>query len=247
MREIRILIGDDDPGMRLVMKKLAEKAEGYVLAGEACDGEELIELFDSTRPDVVLMDVEMPKMNGIECGKAIQDRCPKTIIIFATAHEEYMKNAFELYAFDYLVKPFPLDRALNTLALARERLCERREAAQLKPSAGKNPRRLMFKHRDGVSFVDPEDILLVQREDRATAIILKDKQKLLTGDPLGEIEQRLPEDIFFRCHKSYIINLDQIDTVTPYGRWTYVVQIRGTDADALITHEKFEELEKRFG
>ena len=247
MEKIRILTGDDDGGMRLVMKKLAEKAEGYELVGEAKDGCELIELFDKTRPDVVLMDVEMPGMNGIECGKAIQDRSPKAIIIFATAHEEYMKNAFELYAFDYLVKPFSLERALNTLALARERLLERHEAMQPKPASGKNPRRLMFKHRDGVSFVDPEDILLIQREDRATAIILKDHEKLLTADSLGEIEQRLPEDIFFRCHKSYIINLDQIDRVTPYGRWTYVVQMRGTGADALITHEKFEELEKRFG
>ena len=247
MNDIRILIGDDDPGMRLVMKKLVERAEGYQLAGEACDGAELVELFDKTRPDVVLMDVEMPKMNGIDCGRAIQDSAPKTIIIFATAHEEYMKSAFELYAFDYLVKPFSLERALNTLSLARERLCERHEAAAPKPAKSKNPRRLMFKHREGVSFVDPEDILLVQREDRATAIILKDDQKLLTSDGLSEIEQRLPEEMFFRSHKSYIINLDQMDSVTPYGRWTYVVQLRGTKADALITHEKFEELEKRFG
>jgi len=247
MEKIRILIGDDDEGMRLVMRKLVERAEGYEPAGEARDGEELIALFDRNRPDVVLMDVEMPRINGIECGKAIQDRNPKTIIIFATAHEEYMKNAFELYAFDYLVKPFSLERALNTLAMARERLMERHEAARPKPARSDAPRRLMFKHREGVSFVDPEDILLVQREDRATAIILKDDVKLLTGDALGEIEQRLPEDVFFRCHKSYIINLDQIDKVTPYGRWTYVVQMRGTSADALITHEKFEELEKRFG
>ena len=247
MEKIRILIGDDDPGMRLVMKKLVERAEGYEAVGEAADGAELIELFDQTRPDVVLMDVEMPKMNGIECGKAIQDRAPKTIIIFATAHEEYMKSAFELYAFDYLVKPFSMERALNTLALARERLCERRVALQPKPARSESPRRLMFRHRDGVSFVDPEDILLVQREDRSTAILLRDGQKLLTSDPLGEIERRLPEDIFFRSHKSYIINLDQIDSVTPYGRWTYVVRLRGTRADALITHEKFEELEKRFG
>ena len=129
MDEIRILIVDDDPGMLLVMRRLIERAEGYALVGEANSGSELIDLFDQTRPDVVLMDVEMPGMNGIECGKAIQDRAPKTIIIFATAHEEYMKNAFELYAFDYLVKPFSMERALNTLALARERLGERAEAA----------------------------------------------------------------------------------------------------------------------
>lgn len=246
MEEIRILIGDDDPGMLLVMRRLIERAEGYALAGEARDGSELIERFDQTRPDVVLMDVEMPGMNGIECGKAIQDRAPRTIIIFATAHEEYMKSAFELYAFDYLVKPFSMERALNTLALARERLSERRAVCAARPASAVAPRRMMIKHREGVSLVDPEDILMVQREDRATAILLRDGRKLLTADPLGEIAERLPEELFFRAHRSYIINLDQIDSITPYGRWTHVVRLRGTREDALITHDKFEELERRF-
>lgn len=246
MQNIRILIGDDDAGMRLVMKKLVERAEGYELAGEAKDGDELIALFDEAKPDVVLMDVEMPGKNGIECGKAIQDRAPRTIIIFATAHEEYMRSAFELYAFDYLVKPFPTERALNTLALARERLGERRGAVA--PAAAKSdaPRRLMIRHREGVNLVDPEDILMVQREDRATAILLRDGQKLLTSDPMGEVEERLPKELFFRSHRSYIINLEQIDSIAPYGRWTHIVRLRGTREDALITHEKFEELEKRF-
>ena len=245
MDNIRILIGDDDPGMRLVMRKLVEHAEGCDLAGEACNGEELVRLFEAQRPDVVLMDVEMPGMNGIECGKAIQDMSPKTIIIFATAHEEYMKSAFELYAFDYLVKPFPMDRALKTLARARERLNEHRAVCAARP-ASDTPRRMMIKHKDGMNLINPEDILMVQREDRSTAVILRDGRKLLTGDSLSEIAQRLPEDTFFRALRSYIINLDQIDSITPYGRWTHVVRLRGTAEDALITHDKLEELEKRF-
>ena len=246
MEKIRILIGDDDAGMRLVMRRLIERAEGYELCGEAENGEEVIALFDRLRPEVVLMDVEMPGKNGIECGKAIQDRAPRTIIIFATAHEEYMRSAFELYAFDYLVKPFSMERALRTLALARERLGERRAMVNPAPPKSEAPRRLMIRHREGVSLVDPEDILMVQREDRSTAILLRSGQKLLTGDPLGEVEERLPEDMFFRSHRSYIINLEQIDSIAPYGRWTHIVRLRGTREDALITHEKFEELEKRF-
>ena len=243
---IRILIADDDPGMRLVMRKIVERADGYELAGEATDGNQLIALYEQENPDVVLMDVEMPGMNGIECGKAIQDRNPKTIIIFATAHEEYMKSAFELYAFDYLIKPFSMERALNTLALARERLQERRAVCAAHPASAGTQRRLMIKHREGVSLIDPEDILMVQREDRATAILLRDGRKLLTADALSEFAERLPQEQFFRAHRSYIINLDQIDSIMPYGRWTHVVRLRGTHEDALITHEKFEELEKRF-
>ena len=69
----------------------------------------------------------------------------------------------------------------------------------------------------------------------------------MLSETLGETEERLDRDTFFRCHKSYIINLRRIRDITPYGRWTYVVRLEGTDHDALITHEKYEELEKRFG
>lgn len=129
MEPIRILIADDDAGMRTVMRKLVERAEGYALAGEASDGEELLALYDSERPDVVLMDVEMPKIDGVECAKIIQDRNPRTVLVFATAHEQYMRSAFEVYAFDYLVKPFRAERALNTLKLIRERLTAQPAAA----------------------------------------------------------------------------------------------------------------------
>ena len=246
MDEMRILIGDDDPGMLLVLRRLIERAEGCALAGEARDGRELISLFEQARPDAVIMDVEMPGMNGVECGKAIQDVSPKTIIIFVTAHEEYMKSAFELYAFDYLLKPFRAERALQTLARARERLAEHRAMRDARPARDMGLKRLMLRGREGVNLVDPQDILMVQREERATALILRDGRKLRTAEPLGEIAARLPEEIFFRAHRSYIINVNQIDAITPYGRWTHVVHLRGTREDALITHEKFEELERRF-
>ena len=122
MIPITVLIADDDVGMRLVMRKLVQQAEGYELVGEASDGAELIRLYDAQRPEVVLMDVEMPGMTGIECARAIQDRDPRTVLVFATAHEEYMASAFEVYAFDYLVKPFRVERAMQTLSRIRDRL-----------------------------------------------------------------------------------------------------------------------------
>lgn len=247
MNSIRILIADDDPGMRTVMCRLAEKAEGYELVGAAEDGNDLLEKYESTRPDVVLMDVEMPGMSGIECAKVIQDRNPRTVLIFATAHEQYMRSAFEVYAFDYLVKPFRVERALNTLSLIRDRLTAQdlRTEPVRAPSVAA-PGRLMLKHRDGLSFIDIPSILLIQREERASVLYLADGSRYVSSDSLSELEQRLPADLFFRCHKSYIVNLNQIDSISPYGRWTYIVKLRGTDRDALITHERFEALEKLF-
>ena len=247
MSDLKIITADDDAGMRLIMQRLVAKADGYAHAGEACDGNELIRLYDDVRPDVVLMDVEMPGINGIECARAIQDRDPRTVIVFATAHEEYMKSAFEVYAFDYLVKPFKVERALNTLALIRERLAGSAEkqalaAPQVKPAAKK----LMLRHREGVSFLDLETIILIQREERSTVIYTAGGAKYITGDSLSELDERLPDDMFFRTHKSYIVNLAHIDSISPYGRWTYVVKLAGTQLDALITHERYADLQKMF-
>lgn len=248
MDDLRVLIADDDMGMRTVMRKIVERVEDFVLVAEAADGKTALELVEKLKPDVVFLDVEMPEMTGVECARGIQDLYPNTIIIFATAHDSYMSDAFEVYAFDYLVKPFKVERVIQTLERARERLIARADRAVASPVP--KPRalsgRMMLRHREGVTFVDLKDILLIQREERSTVLYTADQERYVTNDTLSEMEERLPQDVFFRCHKSYIINLNHIKDITPYGRWTYVVRLEGTQRDALITHEKYEELEKLF-
>ena len=248
MDDIRILIADDDDGMRLIMRRFVEKAGGFQIVGEAKDGRELIRLNEQTHPQVILLDVEMPVMTGVECARIIQDINPKTILVFATAHEKYMGDAFEVYAFDYLLKPFREQRVMKTLALICSRLAEEAEERAVKPETPRNvaPRKLMLRHKEGVSFVDMEDILLIQREERSTVLYLAGGERLVTSDSLSELDERLPDDMFFRTHKSYVVGLRHIDSITPYGRWTYVVKLRGTTHDALVTAERLEILQKMF-
>ena len=248
MDDIRILIADDDDGMRLIMRRFVEKAGGFQIVGEAKDGRELIRLNEQTHPQVILLDVEMPVMTGVECARIIQDINPKTILVFATAHEKYMGDAFEVYAFDYLLKPFREQRVMKTLALIRSRLAEEAEERAVKPETPRNvaPRKLMLRHKEGVSFVDMEDILLIQREERSTVLYLAGGERLVTSDSLSELDERVPDDMFFRTHKSYVVGLRHIDSITPYGRWTYVVKLRGTTHDALVTAERLEILQKMF-
>lgn len=251
MDAIRVLIADDDVGMRLLLRKLIERHEDFTLIGEAKDGGQVLSLVESLKPEVVFLDVEMPVQSGVECAHVIQDYSPKTVIIFATAHEGYMSDAFEVYAFDYLVKPFKLERVEQTLDRVRDRLRSQESVVKQIPvskiTTPVTSERMMLRHKDGVSFLDYQSILLVQREDRSTVLYTSDGGKYITGDPLSEIERRLPSAFFFRCHKSYIINLNHIRDITPYGRWTYVVRLNGIKQDALITHEKYDQLEKMFG
>ena len=249
MDEIRVVIADDNEAMRHIERKMIEKVKGFTLVGEATDGLECIALVEQLRPQIVFLDVEMPGKTGVEAARIIQDMDPTIILIFATAHDEYMSDAFEVYAFDYLVKPFKVERVLKTLERARDRLMPEpnvtslphRTAPTTKPAG-----RMMLHHREGVTFINMQDIVLVQREDRATVIYTKGSNRYVTGDSLAETEAKLDQAVFFRCHKSYIINLNHISNITPYGRWTYVVHLTGITQDALITHEKYEELEQMF-
>lgn len=246
---IKVVLADDDAGMRMVVRRMLAKVDGFTLVGEADNGNDLLTLVEQHRPQVCFLDVEMPGKTGVECARIIQDMDPTVVMIFATAHDQYMGDAFEVYAFDYLIKPFKVERVIQTLERARDRLMRVDE----KPLPGLSPKpnraangRLMLHHRDGVSFINMSDILLIQRENRSTVIYTTGDGRFETSESLGETEARLDPAVFFRCHKSYIINLNQIDSITPYGRWTYVVRLHGTKNDALITHEKYEELEQLF-
>ena len=252
--EIRVIIADDQEGMRLILRKMIAKADGFRLCAEADNGQDVLTLVEQHKPHVCFLDVEMPGMTGLECAKAIQDTDPHIIIVFATAHDDYMAQAFEVYAFDYMVKPFKMERVMKTLERIRQVTLKR--SVQSEPvqdaavtairARGAATGRIMLHHKEGVNFVNQSDILLVQRENRSTVLYATGGRRFETSEALGDVEQRLDPKIFFRCHKSYIINLNVIDSITPYGRWTYVVHLVGTDQDALITHEKYEELERMF-
>ncbi len=239
--EIRVVIADDEPGMRMIMRKMIEKAVGFTLCGEADNGPDLLKLVEQYKPQVCFLDVEMPGMTGLECAKAIQDTDPRTILVFATAHDDYMAQAFEVYAFDYMVKPFKVERVMKRrahrqviggarAARASRRKSWRSTSRRFRPEA--RAAGIMLHHKEGVNFINQSDILLVQRENRSTVLYATNGRRFETSEALGDVEARLDPKIFFRCHKSYIINLNVIDNITPYGRWTYVVHLTGTTQDA---------------
>ena len=92
--QLRVLIADDDAGMRTVMRKIIAKVEGFTLVAEAGDGKTTLELTEQLKPNVVFLDVEMPQMSGVECARAIQDMDPSIVIIFATAHDTLYGRCF---------------------------------------------------------------------------------------------------------------------------------------------------------
>lgn len=244
--EIKVLIVDDEPGMRLLLSKTVAKVQGFSVIGEAQSGEEALALFNELRPEVVFMDVELGAMSGVECAEKILEISPKTMIIFATGHNEYMPRAFEIYAFDYIIKPFKIERIFQTLKRIKDI-----EHESHVPRTERNTRllssvdKLIIKNKEGISFVDTFEIILIQREDKST-VIYTPTERYVTSEAIGDIEEKLDSSKFMRSHKSYIINISKITKIYPYGRWTYVVKLKGTEMDALLTHENYQKLKDAF-
>jgi two-component system LytT family response regulator len=243
---IKVIIVEDESGIRKLLRKIIEHKDGFEIVGECDNLSEAVNIFTKTKAEVIFLDIEINGANGLECAKIITDMEPKTKIIFATAHSEYMSAAFEVYAFDYLVKPFNVERVYHTLDRVKA-FTETAEKEHLDKiiKYERGLEKLLVKGKESMSFVDINDIILVQRENSTTVIYTK-SDSFTTSASLSDIEAKLDEDQFMRSHKSYLINVSQIKKIEPYGRWTYIVTFKDINKDALMTAEKFEEIKKRF-
>lgn len=140
----------------------------------------------------------MPEPDGLACAKIISEIAPRTFILFATAFDRFMDKAFELYAFDYLLKPFKAERVAQTLARIRTLIGGRdqRTPAPLPRAAqGPAPKKLMLKGRESVVFVDLREILLIQRENRSTVLYTLGGTQT-TSESLSALEARLDPSQF---------------------------------------------------
>jgi two-component system LytT family response regulator len=243
---IKVILIDDESGIRTLLRKIVEHNEGFEVIGECNNSDDGIKLFKKSKAEVVFLDIEMNGSSGLDCAKIITDLDPKTKIIFATAHSEYMSDAFELYAYDYLVKPFNVERVNQTLDRIKS-MSEVSSQDQFVKIVNyeRGLDKLLVKGKESMSFIDIKDIILVQRENSSTVIYTK-QDSFTTSLTISDIEMKLDSEQFLRSHKSYLINISQIKKIEPYGRWTYVVSFKDIKKDALITAAKFEEIKKRY-
>ena len=243
---IKVMLIEDEAGLRLLLRRIIEKHREFEVVAECEELTEAVLAFNRQRPEVVFLDIGIKGQNGIECARILTDLNPKVKIIFATAYTEYMSEAFELYAFDYLVKPFDLERVKRTLNRIVEQMLPREYEPEEKIVRSEYRQdKLLVKGKESMSFIHIPDIVLIQRENNAT-VIYTEKDSYVTSVSMAELEKKLDPEQFLRSHKSYIINLSRIRKVEPYGRWTYIVHFQGRKEDALLTAEKFEEIKKRF-
>jgi two-component system LytT family response regulator len=224
---LRTIVVDDEPLARQVLREYLAEMSGVTLIAECANGFEAVKAIAELSPDLVLLDVQMPKLDGFEVVELIGRATP---VIFVTAHDEFAVRAFEVHAVDYLLKPISAERLAE--AVARVRLRAPGQAAvppvaALRPPPGERGPAERVLVRDGtkVHVIDVDELDFVQARDDYVGFHCAG-QEYLKEQPLAEVEAELDPRAFVRIHRSFIVNLTRISRVEPLTRDSRVVILK---------------------
>lgn len=224
MNTIRTLIVDDERYSRDEMRHLLSTYERIEVVGEADSGDGAIIKTLQLQPDVVFLDIEMPKMNGMEVANSLKELKKVPFIVFATAYPNFAVEAFRHDAVDYLVKPVDEEQLKETVNRLEKLFLPRKEFSITERSPA--PSKLALELDEDIVYVQPKDILYVYRDDRVTRVVMKNKE-YETKISLKDFETRMQEFSFFRIHKSYLVNLEHVVKLIPWFNGAYQLELDG--------------------
>ncbi len=211
---IRILVADDEEPARERVRQLLGALSGVEVVGEAANGEQAIRLIRELKPDLVLLDIQMPGMNGLEVAACLPRPRPK--IIFCTAFDQYAVDAFELHAVDYLLKPVSRVRLARAIERANTRAATEMEAEvdEVTEAVHGKCTRLLARCGDRIRIIPQKEVVYFSSEGGLTRLNTRERPYVL--DPtLNDLEERLDSRVFFRISRAAIVNLDCVTEVRP--------------------------------
>jgi two-component system LytT family response regulator len=220
---LRVLIVDDEPLARGLVREYLAHHAGFAIVGESQHGLQAVQDITALNPDLIFLDIQMPKLNGLEVLELTGRR---TGVIFTTADDQHALKAFDLHAVDYLLKPFSQQRFDDALARARKSLgsggpLDRGEDGPDPPGrtrigiekmltqAGQRPARILIRDRNQVHVIALGQVEFVQAQDDYISIHSKGRDYLKTQS-LSDLAAQLDPAQFVRVHRSYLLNLDYL-------------------------------------
>lgn len=208
-----IIIDDEIKGRSALRQKLKDYCPKVEVLGEAENGAEGIKLIESVHPKIVFLDIEMPHMNGFEMLQQIKTK--NFHVIFTTAYDQYAIKAIKYAAFDYLLKPIDIEELQTAVRNVEAQVAihntdERLETLVQNLSAKNHIKKIAVPTMDGLLFFNLSDIIYMQAESNYTVIYFINHPKLVASRTLGDFEELLPADQFYRSHHSFLINLNHI-------------------------------------
>ncbi|MEW6622561.1 MAG: LytTR family transcriptional regulator DNA-binding domain-containing protein [Bacillota bacterium] len=225
--KLKALIVDDEYPARRELRYLLEEFAQVEVVGEATNAAEAQHLINALDYSIIFLDIQMPGVTGIELSRQIKDNPQKPYVIFVTAHEEYALDAFAVDAVDYLLKPVTIQRLREAMAKIESRIAKTLPAP-VKQSTYDNQSAnleiIPIESQGKTVLLNHTDIVYVNAQNDYCIFKTYDK-KFLARFTLKELETRLSSSIFFRCHRSYLVNIKKIREVTPLYNGTLLLAV----------------------
>lgn len=239
MHKIKVLVVDDERYSREELIFLLEGIPNVEIIDNVENGETAILKALQLQPDVVFLDIEMPKMNGMEVAKSLMELKKVPLIIFATAYPQFAAEAFRINAIDYLLKPYDQQQLKQAIKRVEKELFASPQV-NVKSPLGK-----LAAETDGeIDYILLKDILYMYRENNVTKIItqLNEYEVKLS---LKDLETRLKPMSFFRIHKSYLVNLNYVSRLTPWFNGAYQLELENRKEKLSVSRNYAKELRER--
>lgn len=221
LTELKVLIADDEPLAAERLQLLLARCDGIDLVGSASDGDSAVRMTEALKPDLLMLDIAMPGLDGIEVAKALATQEPSPAVVFVTAFDQFAVAAFEVAAVDYLMKPVDPARLQRSLERAREYIRARRDAPSKAPAKTSQwLDEFWASDLTGLVRIASRDIDRVSAERDYMRLHVA-RRSWLIHHSMAALEEGLDPELFVRLHRSAIVRRDFIAGFTrnPSGRW----------------------------
>jgi two-component system LytT family response regulator len=232
MDKIRTVIIDDETPARELIKYYLNEVDAIEVISECADGFSGLKTITALKPDLVFLDIQMPRLTGIELIEVLTE---KPEIIFTTAYDQFAIRAFELNAVDYLMKPFPkrrfidaVNKAVDKIRSGKGNLEPASQLLSIRPEISSPVNRIVVRKGNALNLIPVEQIRYVEAQDDYV-MIFHTEGKALKQQTMKFYEDNLPKSDFVRIHRSYIVKVEEIKGIEPYGKDNHIAILHSGD------------------
>lgn len=234
-----IIVEDEFPA-REELKYFINNFSNIDILAEFDNGLDVLKFIQNNFVDVIFLDINIPQLDGMLLAKTINQFKYKPKIVFITAYKEHAVDAFELDAFDYVLKPYSDDRIKSTLKKLEKIEIKNDEVINTNTTTSGN---LTLWKENKLVVVNIEEIYYCEARERETLVYTKDGQYIYKTS-MTEFEKKLTSEKFFKTHRSYIVNINKIKEIIPWFNSTYKLKLSGIENDIYVSRSKIKEFKK---
>ncbi|WP_211749773.1 LytTR family DNA-binding domain-containing protein [Paenibacillus sp. Marseille-Q4541] len=235
---MRAIIVEDEVLARQELRYLIETHSQIKVEAEFEDGLDALKFLQNQEVDVLFLDINIPSIDGVLLAQNISKFTVKPYIVFITAYKEHAVEAFEVEAFDYILKPYSEPRIASMLIKLETSYADRHREIR-EPYAPSITKVNLWKN-EKIIVVDADDIYYAVAQEKTTEVVTKN-EKYIMNLSISDFYERLPKETFFRSHRSYLVNTEKIKEIVPWFNNTYLLRLNNLDAEIPVSRSKAKE------